>query len=281
MKKKSVFLKNIKNDIEISNIYNLYFYRLSELALTRFSWEAVPSSIDTRYLELQLLNQGYCIFFKDDILEKYLALGGVLDGKLDVYGTPIKRTAIGENNYRKECDNNNSVIIYNNLFRTTPISVIRQYAYYLSQIQKMIDVNVKGQKTPIILKTNPKTKLSIQNAYEQYSGDNACLVVDENFGLDNIKPLNIEVPYKADTLFLLYQNYFNDYLSFLGIENTSTTKKERLIFDEFQGSQGQTRQNRTGCLMARKAAAKQINELFGLNIKVVWNDNYINDNIAN
>ena len=53
--------------------YLMYYNRLKELALNLFKWINLPDTIDERYLELTLYEQGQAVFFRDDVLG-YLAL---------------------------------------------------------------------------------------------------------------------------------------------------------------------------------------------------------------
>ena len=98
-----------------NNITYLYYYnRLVELAISTFEWKNLPPTVDERYLELALTTNGNAVFFKDDVMEEFLALKCVLSGKFNVYGIPINYRAIGENGYNMPLDQNNSVLIYNN-----------------------------------------------------------------------------------------------------------------------------------------------------------------------
>ena len=41
-----------------NKLYLYYFNRLKELAISMFEWKNLPSSVDTRFLELTLFNDG-------------------------------------------------------------------------------------------------------------------------------------------------------------------------------------------------------------------------------
>ena len=47
--------------------WQLYFDRLLELSISMFEWQNVPDSIDTRFLEINLFDLGFCVFFKDEV----------------------------------------------------------------------------------------------------------------------------------------------------------------------------------------------------------------------
>ena len=60
----------------------------------------------------------------------------------------------------------------------------------------------------------------------------------------------------------------NEALTFLGINNANTDKKERLITDEVKANDEQLYVARQVMLNARKQACEEINKMFGLNIDV-------------
>ena len=45
-------------------VYNYYYNKLMELAISMFEWKGLPSSIDPRFLELTLFADGQAVFFK-------------------------------------------------------------------------------------------------------------------------------------------------------------------------------------------------------------------------
>ena len=61
---------------------------------------------------------------------------------------------------------------------------------------------------------------------------------------------------------------WNEALTYLGIENVNTDKKERLVSDEVVNNMGDVEGERFTRLNARKQACDEINELFGLNVDV-------------
>ena len=60
----------------------------------------------------------------------------------------------------------------------------------------------------------------------------------------------------------------NELLTFLGINNANTDKKERLIVDEVNAKHDFILVNLDHMFDEREKAVKEINEKFGLNIKV-------------
>lgn len=244
---------------------NNYTYRLFEMAMSRGHWSDMPKTIDLRYLEQTLITQGACVFFKDDVLG-YLCLPVVLNGKLDVYGNPYDFMAISNTGYNKKLDVNSGVIIYNNYLRMPNIAEIRYYADRLYEYDRIIDVNVKAQKTPVLIKCDKNELLSMENIYQKYDGNQPVIYGKKSLNDDNITVLKTDAPYVADKIYALKRNIWNEALTQLGIPNTDTTKRERMIKDEVISSQGAVIATRNSPEKMRQLACDKINEMFGLNI---------------
>ena len=261
-----------------------YLSRLSELAMSMFKWKNMPDSIDTRFLEYTLFYEGAAVFFKDkDLTERnirkdeqgedgtYLALQVVLGGDLNVYRVPNSRRAYAVNTYQKTLDPNESVIIWNNMLRLPEYGRMMFYANKLYQIDRAIDVNVKGQRFPIAILCDESQRLTMKNVYMQYDGNEPFIFGDKNLDLSNIQVVNTGSPYVADKLQQLKNNIWSEAMMCLGIPNSPSEKKERLVANEAKVSQGGTLASRSSRLEMRKMACREINDMFGLDIDVEYN----------
>lgn len=247
--------------------YLQYYNRLLELAINMYEWKNLPPSIDERFLELTLFSDGMAVYFRDEILGD-LCLQCMIGGNLDVYRIPISRTAYATNGYQAELNNTNSVIIFNNYTHTNSMLDVEMYARRLYEIERTIDVNVKAQKTPLVIRATENQRLTLKNMYMQYDGNEPFIFGDKNLDMDGIKVLKTDAPYVADKLNILKRQIWNEALTYLGIENSNTEKKERLVSDEVTTNLGGVEAQRFCRLNARRQAAKAINEMFGLNISV-------------
>lgn len=247
--------------------YNHYWQRIMEMAVTRFEWINLPSTVDERYLELALITDGHALFFYDDVLG-YLALRSANGGKLNVYDVPDYRTVVANNGYRYTGTEKDSVIIYNNFLRTSSAIDIQLYAERLANLDRTIDVNVNSQKTPVLISCNQQQQLTMKNLYMKYEGNSPYIFGDNSISPDVIKVLKTDSPYVSDKLYILKEQIWNEVCGYLGIANISYQKKERMIRDEVQRGMGATIQSRYSGLIVRQQACRQINELFGLDIDV-------------
>lgn len=251
--------------------YLQYVNRLTELSISMFDWKNLPDTIDARFLELALFNDGMAVFFKDEVMG-YLGLQVMIGGALDVYRIPITRTAFAQNGYQMQLDTNNSVIIFNNMLHTNSILDVQEMSKRLYEIQRTIDVNVIQQKTPKIITCTENQRLVMKNLYAQYIGNEPFIFGDKNLDLSGIKTFDTTSPYVADKLYDLKTQYWNEALTYLGISNVNTVKKERMITDEVQRNLGGTIASRYSRLFMRQQACEQINKMFGLNISVDYRE---------
>lgn len=260
-------VRNINSDRLNRNTFNDYFNRLFELAINMFKWDNLPDTVDERFLELALCEKGYCLYFNDEIMGN-LALTCMIGGELDVYRIPTRRIAFAVNRYQAERTNKDSVLIYNNYLHTPTMQTISLYAERLTAIERAIDVNVNAQKTPIAILTDEKQKRTVEEIYRKYEGNAPVIIGAKNLDLDSVKAITTGAPYVADKLNILKRQIWNEALTFFGIENANTEKRERLVSDEITSNLGGVQAQRYVMLNAREQAADKINRMFGTNISV-------------
>lgn len=253
--------------------YIQYFDRLTELAISMFDWQGLPDTVDARYMELTLFKKGQVVFFKDEDLG-YLALPNGGSGKFNVYGIPIRRRAIAVNGYNKNLTDEDSVIIWNNMLHMGSTLEVEMYAQRLWEIDRTIDVNIKAQKTPILIKCDEHERLTMRNLYMQYDGNAPVIWGDKNLNANGVQSISTQAPFVSDQLYELRTQLYNEVLGVLGISNISYQKRERLISDEVIRSLGGTIANRFTRLEPRRVACEQINKMFGLDISVDYREDY-------
>lgn len=253
--------------------YQQYYWHLLGLAISMFEWKNLPDTIDERFLELTLFSDGKALFFRDDVIGD-LTLQVALGGNFDVYRIPKNRRAYSANGYNKQCDETNSVIIWNNMMHTDSKLDVEMFAKKLYDIDMSIIVNAKAQKTPTLILCDEEEKLTLENIYMQYDGNKPVIFGKKGLNPNSVSAISTGAPYVADKLFELKTRYWNEALTYLGISNLAINKKERLISEEVSKAMGSTIANRYVRLNTRKQAAEQINKMFGLNIDVAYREDF-------
>lgn len=259
----------------LNNItYMQYFNRLTELAISMFEWQNLPPTVDARYIELHLFQNGSMVYFNDDVIGN-LCLDCLPNGNFDVYGNPVLRRAYSSyNNYQRDLKEDDSVIIWNNYLRTNSITDIKMFSKRLYLLDRIIDVNANAQKTPVLVQGTEKQRLTLLNLYKEFDGNSPFIFGDKNLDLNALKCLNTGAPYVADKIYQLKTQIWNEALTYLGISNINIQKKERLITDEVARNQGGTIASRYSRLQARREAVEKINAMFGTNISVDYREDF-------
>ena len=138
------------------------------------------------------------------------------------------------------------------------------FALRLYEAERTADVNIKAQKTPVLLLMDEKQRLTMENLYSQYEGNRPVIFGDKNsLGENVIKAINTQAPFIADKIIDYKKEIWNEALTFLGINNIMVDKKERLITDEANSNNELINLNLQSYLAPRQEACHQFNEKFG------------------
>lgn len=138
------------------------------------------------------------------------------------------------------------------------------FALRLYEAEQTAMVNIKAQKTPVLLLMDEKQRLTMENIYSQYEGNRPVIFGDKNsLGENVIKSINTQAPFIADKIIDYKKEIWNEALTFLGINNIMVDKKERLITDEANSNNELINLNLQSYLAPRQEACRQFNEKFG------------------
>lgn len=269
--------ENLMASAENENAFFYYRTWLESIYLSEYEWEGFDKlGIDARFVELGLLHKNHMLYFNDDVLDQRMCLRCNLTGKRDFADIPTERQAYAINGYHETLTKDNSVIIFANETRVPDYATICFYARKLAEIDRTIDVNVKGQKTPRLITVNSdKEMLTLQNALQQTENNNTAIYVNKSLK-DNgsLKPSDITAPYVSDKLYDLKTKIWNEALMRIGVPNTQIEKRERMLEREVINSQGGAIASRFGGLAARQKACLQIKEMFGDDVWVDYRDEF-------
>lgn len=156
------------------------------------------------------------------------------------------------------------ILVMNNYMRVPTAATIQLFAKRLAEAQRTCDVNVKAQRTPVLLLTDKNQELTLRNIYAQYDGNSPVIIGDKNILADqSITAIKTDAPFIANDVRLYMKEIWNDFLSFMGISNLDE-KRERLISTEADSNNELVNMNMQSMLIPRKEACKQFNDKFGL-----------------
>lgn len=261
MGKKHNILRNTKTFLDT-------YYKLKNIALSVFEWENLPETCSARFLEKTLFENGRAIFVNDREMS-FLNLRVAPFDTVNVYEECTKYTAFSVGYSKDFSDGKDCVYIRNNYCETATDEIIRMYAERIANIQLTIDLNLNAHKTPVLIRTDEKSKLTLENLYTQYNNNKPVIVVTNSLSEKPIEVINTDAPYIIDKLREEMRSTWYEALEFLGINtNPSYKKKERLIDAEVKSNNEEVIIQSDVMLLCREDACRKINDLFGLDVSV-------------
>ena len=258
-----------------------YLERFKRIALSMFEWVNLPKSMNARWLERCLYYNGEAALLKDS---KYgfINTNCASSGDINIYGLPtrlncysfefqsVRTLYTGLNplqteQEKEEAENEECILVLNNWEAIPTFKTMELFALRLYEAERTCDVNIKAQKTPVLVVVDEKQRLMMENLYNQYNGNQPFIFGDSGqFNTDILKCVKTDAPFIADKVMKYKEQIWNEALEFLGINTLTTEKKERLIADEASANNELINLNLQSFLAPRLEACKQFNEKFGL-----------------
>lgn len=256
--------------------YMDYLNRFRRIALSMFEWVNLPKTMNSRYLEECLFYNGQASLLYD---KKYGFINTKCagNGYVNIYGLPSKLHCfsysfqtdrdlyVGLNSLNESKEDEECILVLNNWERVPTAGSMELFAYRLYLAQRTCDVNISSQRYPIMVVGDEKQRLMLENLYSQYDGNQPFIFGNKNqLTGEEMKVLNTSAPYVVDKITEYKKEIFNEALTYLGINNVSVKKKERLTENESNENTELVNLNLQSMLAPRLEACRQFNEKFGL-----------------
>lgn len=258
------------------NTYIDYIERIKKICLSMFEWENLPKSMNSRYLEECLFYLGQASLLYDEDYG-FINTKVTSNGEINIYGLPTRLNCysyryqtyrnlyIGLSDSPEKQTTEEAILVMNNYERIPTLATTELFAYRLYEADMTAMTNIKAQKTPVLILCKESQRLTLENMYSQYEGNRPVIFGDQDsLDINSIKSVNTNAPFIADKIMEYKKEIWNELLSFLGINNLATEKKERLITDEASSNNELINMNLQSFLIPRQEACKKFNELFGL-----------------
>ncbi len=247
----------------IENTFTKWYFDIQQLYSSVFAYTGMPLIVDMSQVEQWLMYRGSVAFFIDEFIGP-LILPYTTQGSLNQYGNPTTIRAYGMNGYQIYLNPDQYVIIYDNNMKISNINALRQYAIRLSQTDKVIDVNIAAQRTPVLLTAQNEGQLnSLKLAYRKMATGQPVIAEIGNTVNAGVNALNTGAPMVFNELQNYKLNLLAEVLTFCGIPNRGDPKRERLITTEVSAINGHVVHERTNRLQTRQRAIDEINFKFG------------------
>ena len=303
LKKYGKRLGRIEHNLTTVNVnrqqfYDFYFNYFYNIIVNYFTWENLPNEIDELFIERKLLENGHVSFFEDETLG-FIAQSGTRGNQLNHYDQPTQyipvnsssltrfgRKMIAYNiaefemykaftgpNKKEPC-----VVIGNNNFYEPYIAYISLFCEKLADIEATIQLNRNAQITPYFVMVDNKSVLSLKNVFNKIASFEPVVYLNrqkDKDGQDSFKQLDdyikvfrTDAPYLLDKLHDEKLRVMNQLLTFIGINNNPSDKKERVVVAEAISNNGVISANIEVGWKSRRRAVNLINQCYDLNISV-------------
>ena len=260
--------RTTENDIMNVITERFLFNRFKLLALNMFEYEGLEDTmIEERHIENFLFDEGKCFWFQDK--DYGLMCLPCLGVGANVYNDPLAYRVTGHG-YSTLIRADKGVLMENNKLRMATHDIIKYFTAQLYEVVRARDINIKTLKLPFMLGATPDNEFTVKRILDKID-DNCWAIVTDKTAISleeviKVLPTNVK-PFTAE-LTDVYHDIMNEALTYLGINNANTDKKERLITDEANANNQFIDSCAQMFLEARKRACEQINEMFGTNISV-------------
>lgn len=278
---------------------NMYVRILTELSANRFKWQGLPDTIDERFLELQLFRRGLCFFYYDREYERFLAMAATPAGRLNMYNnstqykvtSPIFSKTLYATPYAERSPAGDvirdergvavmhvpdGVPIWSNYLRVPDWDIVEIYASKMAETDRTIEINKLAMRHPHLIACEEEQRQSMANFFRQVQEGQPVIWGTELMG--DVIGSKVQVfdlglhESMLINLSIMKSREWNECMTYLGINNSNQDKKERLVSDEVSANNSQVMSSRVVALNSRQQAARRINDLFGLDISVEWNE---------
>jgi hypothetical protein len=248
----------------------MYQRILTELCANRFEWTGLPDSVDPRFMEMELFYKALVVFYEDNDTGKHLVAQGAGTGPTNFNDNPVAFTVIGSNMQSQMLGIDECVPVWANYLRAPDLDIVLHYSRKLAAIDRTIEINVDNMRYTKIIMTDENARLSWENINRQVAEGQTVIKVSNTLDLNAaINVHDVGVPVEAvPNLLIAESKMWNKCMGLLGINNANQDKKERLVSAEVGANDEQVDATRNIALNARRHAAKQINDMFGLSISV-------------
>lgn len=260
---------------KVKNYRRIYdYYKM--LALNMFTWENLPETMDSRYIENALYEHGLCLVNDDKDLG-LISVPCSYGANMNINGESTEVITSGYNYVKtvKYINNDNCVLIRNNDLAKPTRDYIANYAERMLEVEMCIRANINQQKFPYFINASEKTKKSLEIIFNKVENFEPFILANrEIMGENPLEVLTMPTPYVADKLNSYKYELEREILSFLSLNN-NFEKKERLLTDEVNSNNDFIHTNAMLMYKVRLQACEQINKKFGLNVRVLPNKEMI------
>ena len=208
--------------------YLNYLERLRQVAISQFEWINLPKSMNAEFLERCLFEFGKASLLKTKEYG-FINAKAVGSSDLNIYMLPSSINCFSTDSLNEERKLYNGfkdetvdseydfcILVKNNQDMIPTEPTLRLFAWRLYEAERTCDVNIKAQKTPVLIVGDDSLKLAMKNLFEKYDGNEPVIYADKKqLGTETLRSLKTEAPFIADKVMEYKKEIWNEALTFL------------------------------------------------------------------
>ena len=292
--------------VDNQKIYNFYYDRICQVALSQFQYGNLPSTCDRWFFEWKAMRDGQAALCVPDGSRELMSLGFVpyLDeeqtssGQMlyNAYGYPTGIKGIGWadgdvingqtlHGAGYQVTTHDFIVMYDNMGRMSMMGYIDLYARLLWECHMIIRSNQKFQNIPYLVKASKDSKQSVDNFFQDLWNFKPVIELN-NMGkkAENIKDANsmdidaldLRVDYKVIDMWKALKITWAEAMSMLGITTQFTKKSQYENSDQLEMDKMGDDLSLCNRLMRRVELCNRANERWGGTEILPKGDLYVN-----
>lgn len=256
--------------------YNMWYNVLMERVINIFKWNNLP--FEQKEIEVLLALVGFCGVTQFKKVKELGAVYGSMSGVTNypdefinfLYATPKESglKKIGKN----------LVLINNNQLRIPSVQVVQTYATLLAHVDLSLQAILINSRATGLIKASSQAQVeSISTWYKGLLNGKTMAVMDsedlEKLMTDKgieVFPMQYSSSFSIDAYYQIRENLLKSFYSEFGI-NSNREKRERIVEAELDTNLNRILFNVSDMLECRQQSAKQISEIFDVEITVDLN----------
>lgn len=260
--------------------YFYYYDKLMKMIYTIFKFDNVPPYWNMPYFKEKLFNRG--VLAVVDTSAGVLPLECSYDG-INIWGMPvyfnINNVVLG--NLRGKIGEDGELIYFSVVENTykSMVQLVDRYASLLANIDGSLNTTLINSRMAQVFEASSNSQLKVmEKVYDQISNGKPAVFVRKN-GEEPFEHAifnNVKNTYIGNDLIITKQSIFNEFKSEIGINNSNTQKKERLITSEVENNKEELNSNIYEWYYNLTDCINKVNAMFNLNISVSFNENVVN-----
>ena len=268
-----------------NSTFNYYYDKLMKMIYTIFKFDNVPEEWNMPYFKEKLFNNG--VLAVVDTSAGILPLECQTTG-INVWGqcTDFIITNVVLGNLQGKIGVDGELIYFGmklNMYQTMQ-PLVRRYAELLANVDASINTTLMNSRVAQVFEASSNAQMkTMEKVYDQISQGKPAVFIRKTGeeGFDHAMFNNVKNTYIGNDLLVTKQTIFNEFKSEIGINNSNTQKRERLIASEVESNNAELNSNIYEWYDNLNKSINKVNAMYGLGITVSFNEDVVHMNKDN